>query len=337
MSNTRVPVRELLRALGINGRKKGKRWWAQCPGAARMVSTEKGIKQAHEGGIDRSPSWMIWDDDAEKKRGLHYCFACGFSGSAVFLVMHMRSMLERDAIAWLRDLHAGVRQEPVAALRVESASPYGRVVGGLEDVVFDDLRKWVTPAREYVLARGIEPWQVERWRLGYSVDGRLAFRVVIVARNRAGVPLNYTARTFVDDDPRYLNGREQDGIDHGALFGEEHWPDPDQRDVVIATEGAINGLAAEIAAPGMPFGALSGSNVHPSHVAKLSTFKRVVVATDADRAGDKAAEDLRTALGRWIDVTRARPPEGLDLAAMPIDDRRVLLEGAWRVSGRRAS
>jgi DNA primase len=273
---------------------------------------------------------MIWDDEIPGKAGLHHCFACDFSGNIVQLVQHVRGGTEKDAKRWLYDSSQGTAADPVQAVRIEVQR--ARKLELPDGIVFAPLLKWITPAREYALSRGIEPWQVDRWRIGYSVEGRLAFRIVIVTRDKNGTPLNYTARTFVDDERRYNNGREEEGIDHGGVFGEEHWPEIDQRDTALVIEGALNGLAGERVLPGMPIAGLSGSHLHPAHVAKLGTFKRLLVATDADAAGDKVAVAVQHAVGRWVRVDRARPPEvpgkKVDLAAMAPDDRRALLEGA---------
>jgi len=327
----RPPIRDVLNLLGIDALRKGLRWWAACPGSRRLVDG----KPAHADGVDRHPSWMIWDDDRGTRAGLHYCYACGFSGSVVDLVVQVRGCSPTDAKKLLKDAAAGIKQDPVASVRVQLVSSSRRLV--LPDsICFDPLEKWVTPARRYVLGRGIEPWQVDRWRLGYALEGRLAFRVVFVTRDAHGRPLNYTARTFINDpsEKRYLNGQDDEGIDHGAIFGEEHWPDLESRGDIVVTEGAINGLAAEVAHP-MAIGALSGSNLHPAHVSKLSTFRRALVMTDPDRAGDKAARAIEGALGRWFDVVRVRPPEGFDLAGMPIDERRAMIVEACAT--RRAS
>lgn len=304
---SRHSTREVLRRLGVDAKLRAKRWWALCPNAAE-----------HEGKVDRNPSWMI-RDDAHRRSGQHYCFTCKFGGGLLSLVEKVKGFEPEDAKEWLRDVSV-VPEEPVAAVRVEVMRDRSLVVP--REVCFDPLQRWLTPFRDYAIERGIEPWQVERWGVGYALEGRLAMRVVFVSRDGHSIPRNFTGRTILDkhrEPKRYLNAREEDRPDHGAMFGEEHWPD--RRGVVVVTEGAINALAVERALPGASLACLSGSNVHPTHLAKLATFRRVVLLTDSDAAGDDAADDL-AALDGFTSVERVRLPQGKDAADLPVEELR---------------
>jgi DNA primase len=176
------------------------------------------------------------------------------------------------------------------------------------------LAAWPSPARDYLSGRGVTQVQVERWGLGYAVDGRLAGRVVFPVRNNVGTLISYTARSFTGEGRRYLEPKIEEGADQGAVFGEEHW-DPDECELAVVTEGAMDALAVE-RATGLPVAAVYGSQILPGHLARLQRWRTLILATDSDPAGDKAAAEISGALGRWTRAVRWRPPEGFDCASL---------------------
>jgi hypothetical protein len=269
---------------------------------------------------DRTESWAIRHDGGERN-GLHLCRSCGWSGDAYSLAQHVLGVSFPVAKAWVEE-HATAEEEQPAAARV------GRPVGPpflplpLE-VVLAPLEQWPTPARRYAQERrGIEAWQVDRWGLGHASGGRLDGRIVLPIRDRRGRVASYTARAYAGQPVRYLTPREEEHADASVLFGEEHaWDAEHEGAGVVVVEGALNALAVERACEG-PVLALGGSRVEPSTLGKLSRFRFVVVATDADVAGDKAAAEILSALSSYVPVARCRLPEGTDPANAP----RELLE-----------
>lgn len=304
---------QVLERLGVVYERRGARLLARCPAHAP----------------DRSPSWSVaWRGDGA---GLHYCFACGFGGGLVDLVARVRGfagvrtpmdtdldveeMARDEARAWLDAVEEAAPEPVPGGVRVEArAARAFALPGGVE---FGPVEGWVTPAARYVLERRrISPGQVARWGLGYAVHGRLAGRVVIPVRDRAGRLRTYMARAFGDAPKRYLYPRREEGADPAALFGEEHWPalSGGRRSCVVVCEGAFNALAVDRALRGrVAVAALGGAEVHAEHLAKLASFARVVVLTDADAAGERAARDLGAGLTRHCYVYRADPPAGGDI------------------------
>lgn len=251
-----------------------------------------------------------------EKQGAHYCASCKFGGGLVDLVMHVRDVAYGGAADWLADVRAGGGERAIVlSARVEvRAERRGFRVP--REVVFAPLTDWPAPARDFATRRGIEGWQVERWGIGYAVDGRLGGRIVIVFRNSRGESAGYSARTFGKDLKRYLAPREEEGADYGVMFGEERWPAIAQRRIVVALEGALNALAVErvlvqhgVAAS---VGAFAGSRASSTVFAKLATFRRVVRFTDSDHAGDDVAEELFHGLARHVEVPRVRLGAGQD-------------------------
>ncbi len=311
MSLERLDIERLLRRLGIEAKKKSKEWEALCP------------NPEHE---DRHPSWRMRDDPGATKHGYHKCWPCGFGGGVVALVQKVLQIEDpRDARAWI-EREAPVEQKEVVGIEVKVRSP--RIRFSLPDeVIVEPLSKWPKPVREYVEKRGIEPWQVERWGIGYAVEGRLRGRIVFVLRDSNGRPQGYSARLFAGEGKRFLEPEDREQASPSAMFGEQHWSRSD-RDVVFVVEGAIKALAIEAALPGACIAATTGSEFRPLHSVKLGTFSRVCLIGDDDEAGNRVSEDLRARLCRETSAERLVLPRGLDADELPREELRGILT-AW--------
>lgn len=303
----RVDIGRVLKRLGIDAKQRGREWTALCPNPTHK---------------DRAPSWRVRDEPGSSRHGKHHCYPCDFGGSVVDLVMTLRVLDYRGAMEWLEGADVGMSAEPLAgAVRVDVLSTIGfRMPDG---VVFGPLCEWVTPARRYAESRGITGEQVDRWGLGYAVDGKLEGRIVVPYRNAHGTPLGYTARTFLDDDRRYREPHPDERPWRSVMFGEQHWPaalEHPELSPILVTEGALNALAVERAFPNAFVGALAGSTPNPAHVDKLSRFGHVVLLTDPDAAGDRVAAQLAGLLARYTRVSRVRLPEGTDASDLPMEE-----------------
>lgn len=289
---TVLNIERLLARLGITAKKKAREWAAKCP------------NPDHD---DHDPSWRIRDEPGAKRHGMHHCWPCGFGGTAVDLVMKLRGIEDyRDAVRWIEEAGDVVQDAPVAE-RVEVAIKAPRLRFRLPPgVVEAPLEKWPGPARTYWLARGLEDWQVERWGVAYSVEGRCKGRVVLVYRDQHGRPLSYTARTFTGEGKRYLEPEPHEGAHASAMFGEQHWPEVEDRKgmILFIVEGGINGLALEAELPGVYFAATAGSEIRPLYTTKLATWGHVVLMGDDDAAGEKLSTKLAAELTRHTRTTR---------------------------------
>lgn len=240
------------------------------------------------------------------------CFACEGGGSAVWLAMQVLGLEVRDALAWIK---SGKAASAPLKLRVEVDVQRTdvfkfRLPAGAKTPPLD---RWPAIAREYAEKRHITPMQIERWGLGYALEGRLRGRLVIPIRDGFGQLLSYTARTWGDANRRYLEPHTDERADKGAVFGEEHWRS--DRTTIIVSEGALNALAIERALDGTceraEIGALEGSQLANGHTLRVGTFANVVIAADPDKAGDKLRAMLR-GLGRWCKLWRMQFPTGHD-------------------------
>lgn len=301
-----VDIPSVLLRLGIQAKRTGREWTALCP------------NPEHD---DKRPGWRIRDQAGSEKHGMHHCWSCGFGGSVDDLVMKVLKLSWAEAHDWLGGNAVAV-ERPVAATVELKQGPWDRSFHLPEGVEFGPLASWPKTIRTYAERRGIRPWQVERWGIGFAVAGRLMGRIVFVKRNAAGEPIGFTARTLIGDERRYLEPEPWEGADPAAIYGEQFWNDRGQRDRVFLVEGAINAHAVERALlehtcddewfyPSV--GATSGSQLHPLVASKLASFKIIVAVTDPDKAGDKFATMISDAVARHeTEFRRVRLPEKTD-------------------------
>jgi hypothetical protein len=95
----------------------------------------------------------------------------------------------------------------------------------------------------------------------------------------------------------------------------------------------LNGLAIERALAGVEgrveLAGLSGSKFDHRKAGKLATFRRLLVATDPDDAGDGAYAEIAGTLGRRCEVARfAYPHRGRDAVDTPPPDLAAALAEA---------
>ena len=314
----RVDPTALLTRLRIHFRRKGRALWASCP-------------LAH-GGPDKDASWSMRDDPGGDRHGGHYCFGCRNGGGPADLVSAVLGVELREALAWLRDGSALAPQLPervVVAVRMVKG-PF-RLPGGVEQS--PPFVGWPTPARDYLLGRGVTAEQAARWGLGFAVDGKLASRIVVPARDAAGRLASYVARAFAGKGQRYAEPTDEERPDRSVILGEHLWPARERRRVVLVGEGWFDAAAAE-RATGLPVGALRGS---PSPadarwgpvVAKLATFPVVVHLVDPGSAGERLHADLRAALVRYSRVVSVRFAAGSDAASYARESASLQIDHLW--------
>lgn len=322
-----VDVARVLDALGIEHRRKGRRLEGLCP--------------YHE---DKSPdTWSIaaWGDNA----GRHHCFSCGEGGGILDLIVQVQGLVlvvpgedredalkaaKKEARVWLDGLDATLPAEPTPETAHMVMPPArGRVFELPPGLILEPLEEWVTPVRRYAEKRGLTAEQVAHWGIGYAVDCRLGGRIVLVTRDKDGVPAGYMARAFGELGTRYLYPHTREGARLDVMLGEQHWPARRERSTCVVFEGGFNALAFERAVPGIPWGAIGGSEVRVGHLSRLASFPHVVVLTDNDDAGNEAAETIYAGLARRSRVARVLPPAGgPDIDEMKPEDVEALVAEA---------
>ena len=295
MKRGALDVGAMLDWLEVPSRQRGPERWACCP--------------IHG---EREPSFQIRDDGTDEA-GLWRCFGCGEHGNAQQLVALLLDVTLHDAREMMVE-RGFYGAPPPIPVDVQVTHTEHRPSAGFRmppGVVFGDPAGWTTPAREFIARRGITAAQVARWRIGAGTRGKLTGRLVVPVYDGNAVLRGYTARTFVDADKRYDEPSAEDGYAPGFVWGELWWPEPEQRGVVVVCEGALNGLAVERLLPRVvdtgplpAVAALRGSQLHPGHVMRLSTFPIIVALTDPDAAGEKAYRAMCSSFGRWSKLRR---------------------------------
>lgn len=284
----RCEIPLVLSGLGIKAKLRGAEHWACCP-----IHGEK------------NPSWSIKDDFGSRKHGWWSCFSCGASGDVASLVSSVLAIDRKSALVWLTDcarVSIPSRVDVcVVANRVNLTTP--------QEVVFEPLHKWPKKFGAYLGSRGVTWEQVERWGIGYIVDGKYRDRIWFPVCGVGGVLRTWTAR-HIGVGIRYLTASRSDGAETDAIFGMDWWGDQNR---VVIVEGIFDALAVERRWPKEAVAALLGARISTWHQMALSRFPVAIVATDSDHAGDRVAGEI-AGMRHWDSVFRIRPPDGLDMS-----------------------
>ena len=289
-----LDVSALLAALDVRVEKRaGKRLWAKCP------------SPDHD---DKDPSWYIWNSEGDARHGKHRCYGCGFRGGPLALIRELRGGDWDDAKAWL---NAGsVTYTPLhVTIEIQEAKAIAAVKPPTWVQFADSFDAWPSLAAKYLRSRNIGMDLVKRWGLGFIAKGdrEYAGRIWLPMRDATGKLRTWQARTYIDAEVRYTTPTR---VRTPILYGCEHWPEPEDRRVLVVVEGPIDVLSVDRATR-LPVGGIIGSDPSGQQISAMATFPNVVVMTDADAAGDKAWEALR-GLSRWTNVIRARLADGED-------------------------
>jgi DNA primase len=262
------------------------------------------------------------DDPESDGHGSHKCFGCGFSGGPVELLQERLGFSLSHALNWITERGLWMEARHELRLSVQVKQMRSRTECALPPgTVFKPYEQWIGIARQYLDQRGVEAWQVERWGLGYTVDGQAGGRVVIPVRDALGTVRNYHARSFVCAAKRFVNASEDEGFDPSGIFGAQVWPPITERSgqTLVVTEASLDAMACERA--GAKFiGAFGGSEPHPRQLTQLQGWKQVVSAADGDHAGDKLTKLIAAGLGAAVNLVRAPMPRGCDACELTTDE-----------------
>lgn len=299
----RLDVEALLAALDIKFIRQGVKLRAKCPSPDHK---------------DSDPSWAIIDDPGSDKHGGHWCFACKYGGGPWELVQAVRGVDQETAAAFVHSMVTGAPRAFSGVPRVLVKAAKGCDEYRLPPEVKIpslDGSQWPTVFADYLHERGVTQEQLVRWRVGYATRGRLAWRVVIPVHTR-GRLVAHVGRAVFDDRERYDMPLKRHGARPSlAVFGEPLL-DTTQRVLTIA-EGSFSMLALERAGAPNPV-ALLGSDWSAGKAAVLSSvpWDLIVIATDPDAAGDKAARAIsvsyRKSTIRRLRMGRSPDDCGLD-------------------------
>lgn len=155
-------------------------------------------------------------------------------------------------------------------------------------------------------------------RTGNTID-RFRNRAIIPLHNQHGIITGFVARRHPDRDdqgPKYLNSPTTALFQkRTTLYGAEHLT-PDT--IPVIAEGPMDAIAITLAGQGRYVGvAPLGTNLTPEQALQLRHHPNILIGTDADPAGDRAADNAFWHLAAHrIDPHRIQLPAGTDPAQL---------------------
>lgn len=304
----------------------------------------KGLCPFH---TEKTPSFYVFPDQDR-----YHCFGCGQSGDAFTWVMRTENVEFVEALRILAE-RVGVELRPRAARKAQDdrfdrlREVNAAAARYFQSMLFTPAGR---PALDYLAERGLTRatadafqlgWAPESWdallgRLqqdGFSVDelaelglvlareggghyDRFRGRIMFPIRDLNGAVVGFGGRAMGDAQPKYLNSSDSPLFSKGdTLYALDTARAAIRKTgVAIVVEGYMDALAAHQAGVQHVVAAL-GTALTEEH---LNTLKRqaprIVLALDADAAGDTAA--LRT-----LEVLRGT----FGRIATPVADRRGLV------------
>ena len=303
--------------------------------------TFKGLCPFHN---EKTPSFIVSPD-----RGTYHCFGCGEGGDIFTFVMKSENLDFPEALETLAQ-RAGVTIKPraVAAQEDEKRERIYSLNAAAAQFYYNILRADLGRlGYDYLKRRGVTDATMESWQLGYAPDAWDALikyltarghepaalveaglaverengirdtfrgRVLFPIRDHKGNILGFGGRTLGDVQPKYLNTPASPVFDKGGcLFGIDAARSAiRETGRAVIVEGYMDALIAHQYGIRNVVGAL-GTALTDRQVGLLKRLtKTVVLALDADAAGEKAAlkglEVAREVYGESVPVPQ---PGGL--------------------------
>jgi DNA primase len=307
---------------------------------------------------EKSPSFSI---NAEE--GLYYCFGCGKGGDVITFVREVEHLDFAEAVERLA-ARAGIQVRHDTAAVSEERQRRGRLVAGMSQAVDWYHERLLNgadakPARSYLRSRGYDGEVVRTYRLGWAPEGwdelvralRLPDDVVrdtglgfVNKRGRVqdffrgrvlfpifdvrGDPVAFGGRRLEKGEgPKYRNSPETPLYSKSRVLYGLNWAKAAvvETGEVVVCEGYTDVIG--LARAGVPRGvATCGTALSEEHVRVLKNFaRRVVLAYDADAAGQNAAEKFYEWERRYeLDLAVADLPAGTDPGELSTRDPAAL-------------
>lgn len=188
---------------------------------------------------------------------------------------------------------------------------------GFKSLTRDSNHKSHLRALKYLSNRGIDKYDILKWKMGYTTEGPFKNRIIIPSFNKDG-DLNYfIARTFSDDYRRYMNPP----VSRNIVFNELY---VDFQEEVVIVEGVFDAIKAHNAIP------ILGSTIREN--SKL--FRKIVshdtsVLMALDPDAKKKSESIKKLFLKYgIEVREMEYPDERDLGDMSKQEVSVLSKEA---------
>jgi DNA primase len=324
-------------------KKVGRRWQGLCPFHA-----------------EKTPSFSV---NAEE--GLYYCFGCGAKGDVITFVREVEHLDFVDAVERLAG-RAGIQLRYDDAATSREHQRRTRLLDAMaRAVAWYHERLLSSPdastARAYLRSRGYDGDVVRAYQLGWAPDewdalaralaapddvlrdcglgfvnrrGRqqdtFRARILFPIFDPRGDPVAFGGRLLPGaEGPKYKNSPETPLYSKSRVLYGLNWAKNDvvQAGEVLVCEGYTDVIGFAVA--GLPRAvATCGTALADDHFRLLKNFaRRVVLAYDADAAGQAAAERFYEWERRYeVDIAVAALPAGSDPGALARDDPAALRE-----------
>lgn len=307
---------------------------------------------------EKTPSFNV-----NSELGFYKCFGCGKSGDAITFVREIEHLDFVGAVEYLAN-KAGIQLRYTNQNEGETRkrrSELTDAVGAAVDWYHERLLSApdAAQARGYLRSRGLDGDQVRKYKIGWAPDdwdqlyrsirvkqanfvaAGLGFvnkanrvqdhfraRVLFPIHDVNGVPVGFGGRVLPDGDgPKYKNSFDSAIYNKSRLLYGLHLA----KDEIVRTDESI---VCEGYTDVIGFGdvgieravATCGTALTEDHVRMLKRFgRRIVLAFDADAAGQAAAERIY----EWeraleVDVAVAALPAGVDPADLAASDPEAL-------------
>ena len=315
---------------------------------------------------EKSPSFSV---NAEK--GVYYCFGCQVSGDAIDFVREVEGLDFAGSVEFLA-AKAGIPlryTDHNEGRRRNRRKEHAEIVQQAVDFYHDRLLTGsdARPARDYLRSRGYDGDVARRFSIGWAPDdwaqlsgqlklsdadlqatglgginrrgGQYDFfraRIVFPIFDAQGNPVGFGGRKLPDGEgPKYKN--TSDAAEYysksDVLYG-LHWAKAEagRTDELVVCEGYTDVIGCHLAGIERAV-ATCGTALTPSHARLMGRFaKRVVLAFDADGAGQAAAERVyawEEEFGlRFVVAALPTGSDPGDLAGSDPDGLRAAIEGA---------
>jgi DNA primase len=316
---------------------------------------------------ERSPSFNV-----REETGRYKCFGCGASGDAFRFVQDIEHVDFVTAVEQLA-AKVGIQLTYTSGGETRERQRRKRLVEAMKDAVEWYHQQLLTapdarPARDYLRRRGLAGEVARQFKLGWAPDdwdrlsvnlgasadvlretglaftnkaGRLqdAFRgrVMFPIYTENGEPVAFGGRILPgsSDPAKYKNSSETPIYAKSKTLYGLNWAKSDvvATDQVIVCEGYTDVIGFHRA--GVPRAvATCGTALTEEHVRMMKRFaSRVVLAFDADKAGQGAAERFYEWESKYqVQVSVAKFPEGKDPGDLSVSDPAALKEAVDRAT-----
>lgn len=317
----------------------------QYTALAKSGRTLKGLCPFHK---EKTPSFFVYPEQQS-----WHCFgACSTGGDVFSFIMKKEGIAFPDALHLLADrVGVDISVRPETTARKDEREKFYRI-NGVACQYYHDLllnSSAASKAREYVIARGLSPETVERFKLGFSLNSwdaikeymikqgynerelvesglliekenggsyaRFRNRLMFPIRDNRGNVTGFGARALDDSLPKYMNSPQTAVFDKsGSIYAIDLASSGiKDRDVAVVVEGFMDVIMAHQSGYTNVVASMGTALTERQITILKRMTKNVTLALDADVAGQEAmlrSVDYENVLGSEIKVVVL--PDGKD-------------------------